>query len=322
MRLRLIAICAAADRPLHRGVSLVLLHLLAHFVARHAQLLHDPAPLHDVVDAADREPADRDVAEHRERGRRALIAASDLRASRSCVLRERGDRVGDRRPRDREQHRDLRDRLAELPPHLHAERALDALEHVEPAEVGLQLLRRRLASPTWPRLDDDADHHHPDEHRRDDADRLHTRRRSANCIAAAWSGCAITMPMSWSTPRHRGARRACTVIWSSTIAASIAGPRREVGRLRDLALLARLLDALVEWVSRSSATAVGGHRSGSASASVTERRDRVAHEVAERGRDQRERERDDDRARSIDAQREREREHVEVRRGARRADRA
>ena len=124
-----------------------------------------------------------------------------------------------RRPRDRDQQNELRDRLADLPPRLHAERALDALHHVEPGEVGLELLVRRDASPLGrappPRRS-------PSSRRASGPGSRPTsrRRRSANCIAAAWLGCAIASPMSWITEVIAVAPRD-TVTCSRITAASI-----------------------------------------------------------------------------------------------------
>ena len=66
---------------------------------------------------------------------------------------------------------ELRDRLADFPPRLRAERALDALHDVEPAEVGFELLVRGMQAHLA-EADHHADHHHAEEHRGEDPGRL------------------------------------------------------------------------------------------------------------------------------------------------------
>ena len=154
------------------------------------------------------------------------------------------------------------------------------------------------------------------------ADRLPRRVGRELHRAGLVRGARSPRPMSWSIAAHRASRR---VRSSSGAARSSRASPTHAERSGDFAtwpFSRAFLAAVLGLVSRSSARLSRGHVVSAPASADAERRDRVAHEVAERrARSAGARARHDDQ-RDDDAQREREREHVEVRRGARRADRA
>ena len=163
-------------------------------------------------------------------------------------------------------------------------------------------------------FDEQADDHHPDEHRRDDADRFHIA-LVANCVGArprrgARSRAPISCSMSGSTVAPRW-----NVIWSSTVVASMPTHAARSGVLATWPFSRASRSRFGVGFSVFSLLSPAPWSSPPPSADA-ERGDGVVHEVADRGRD-----RAGPRARrrssaTIDAQREREREHVEARRGA------
>ena len=126
------------------------------------------------------------------------------------------------------------------------------------------------------------DDHHPDQHRRDDADRLPRARRPRTSSRRGMVGCAIARAhlVEHAAHRARAARRP-----SSGAARSSRASRPTPTRSGDLAIwpFSRASLSRLGVGSRSSARC--RRPSACSGGSVAERRDRVAHEVAERGRD-------------------------------------